>query len=140
MAMTTVVGVYFLLHRFTNKLYPTPTARETERTFYYSARLKTSADGHGYIYMQPNSPNLQSASLSLELYSGCCLSTRMNMSRSKALLCPSPAHVKYVLIAILLIIMIQYPDIVAGKHAQTTRHYKFNVSTKLFCLLVMLRS
>eukprot|EP00253_Pinus_taeda_P017784 PITA_17784 len=49
------------------------------------------------------------------------------MSRSKALLCPSPAHVKYVLIVILLIIMIQYPDIVAGKHAQTTRHYKFNV-------------
>jgi len=47
------------------------------------------------------------------------------MLSSKTLLCPSSA-VKYLLI-VMLLIMIQYLDIAAGKHAQTTRHYKFNV-------------
>lgn len=54
------------------------------------------------------------------------------------MLCPSPGHVKYyvLIIVIGLLIMIQYPDIVAGKHAETTRHYKFNVSSKLLYILV----
>lgn len=41
--------------------------------------------------------------------------------------CPSRAAVKYLLIVILLVI-IQYLDIASGKHWQTTRHYKFNVT------------
>jgi len=53
------------------------------------------------------------------------------MLKSKTFLCPCPCPsrpaVKYLLIVILLII-IQYLDIAAGKHWQTTRNYKFNVT------------
>ena len=54
--------------------------------------------------------------------------TKMLKAKAKFFPCPCPSPAVKYLSIVILVMMIQYLDIAAGKHWQTTRHYKFNVT------------
>ena len=53
--------------------------------------------------------------------------TKMLKAKAKFFPCPCPSPAVKYLSIVILVMMIQYLDIAAGKHAQTTKKYKFNV-------------